>query len=352
MGATAVLQLLGTVAGLCLLTYILFSYEDEEKGVSSLLEAAWIKLSDFDLALSGRINGFLTSLAQGAAALLNRIYGALSNSGSAIATSASLIFGVGFLFNGYLEYSALGDRWLLRNVHSVQPALRDLLMAVACFAVPFMRSPAVTVAALGSATLLQVEGLVAAGPLGIGPWTLAGPSLLMLVLLNWGYVAYDVATLALSRVVLQRIALSPSLRKTLAWAICLILLGAAMIALLAALASALEVGRHHSLHNLAGPLQTADPSPPVASVSLPDLVFVLLCMHVATFGCVALFFLLVVLTLITRIAVGVMPRAAYAAIKFKVLSNRKVAAALATSLIGLSFPGAAAFIKNHVAALL
>ncbi|MEJ8825622.1 hypothetical protein WKW80_26945 [Variovorax humicola] len=53
------------VAGLLILFYTLFSYEDEEKKVKSWFDAAWIALKDKDQGIATRLGEFLRKLLNG-----------------------------------------------------------------------------------------------------------------------------------------------------------------------------------------------------------------------------------------------------------------------------------------------
>src|ERR1700752_4336037 len=73
--AIAVLQGAAFVAGLLILFYTLFSYEDEEKKVKSWFDAAWLALKNKDESIGQRIASFLRMLLNGLNSVFTRMYG-------------------------------------------------------------------------------------------------------------------------------------------------------------------------------------------------------------------------------------------------------------------------------------
>ena len=92
-----ILQIVSFGIGLTIVSYVVFSYEDEEKTLTNWFVKAWVSLDDKEKIVSERIASFLRALLSGLDRLLKRIYGEKVLSVRAFVTAISLCLGVSIL---------------------------------------------------------------------------------------------------------------------------------------------------------------------------------------------------------------------------------------------------------------
>jgi hypothetical protein len=299
------------VAGLCLLAYVLFSYEDEEKRVKSWIDDAWRSLEETDAKTSQRLNAALVVMSQAASSVLARIYGqalisvraflvpvTLGMGGIAILMSLVMIF---FMVSGETIF---GPR---RPPDYVAAVLWGIPMLVGCLAIAgsFMSGRKSQAAlAVGGMAWVSLCGLAATGE----GWSFIGVTAV-------GF-SFDALSIALVRRMLRRVEQSTAVGRTI---LLLGLAGVTVPLLMAVIGFGLS---------MAG--QNMDDT-----VSFVEMLA--LCAIVAVLSTTLLFLVLLV-CIVLRVIVGVAPRLVYVVSKFKLLENRKSAIAVGIALVGVWTP--------------
>ena len=292
------------LAGLLILFYTLFSYEDEEKRVKSWFETAWIALQAGDAGIGARLGAFLRKLLTGLERVFNRLYGAqlLSLRVFAVATclAATAYILMGTLYVGpSLEQGA--EVIVIVLAIGCIPALATLLRR---------NWPSYLVSSL-------IYFIMIPFVLHQSQASLVGTGFLLI-----SFIAEDFLIAAIRQLFLLAERPQP-LRRTL-----ILIFTGSFIAptyLLFLRYGGRFLTGYESFQNLPSFLFAYNVIPFLTSLSF-------------------LFVLFVAVTL--RIIYAMLPRAVYVPVKLKLLDNRKAAAGLGIALMGVSIPSAMGFLKE------
>jgi len=309
---TLTLKLLCLVTGLSLMSFVVFSYEDDERGAQSWLEQAWVKLHDLEKSASQRAVGAMSSLLQGTLSGLQVVFGHRLLSLRAFAASVCLCAA------GFSTLVLLGGLTLSPNLLKVA-----FWGATACFFLWASSSRDDDAASIGAG--LAVVGCTWAllltafadpnkyPPIEVRALRLFYASTLLAF-------ALDGLAVAALRALLEKAALSTSLRQMLGYLAAASLVPVAVVLAISSVVVSLKAH-----------LGTVDPA----------LVAFVAQLNWAALLAGAIFSLAVVGAVVLRLVEALTPRLIYAAIKFKIPANRKVTASLAALLLSVWLPDAA-----------
>jgi hypothetical protein len=295
------------IAGLCLIVYVLFSYEDEEKRVKSWIEDAWLSLEETDAKTSLRLNAALVVLSQAASSFLARVYGEKLLSVRAVLVPLALAMG-GLLALISLAMSA----WMLSGVtflgtKSPPDYGRALIMLA-----PFLFGCAIFAGSFAHG--LKGKLALGAGALLWLFFAVTAPQIFgVLTTLGFGF---DTLSIALVRRLLRKAEQSTSLARTV------FIMGLASVAVPFLLAL---IGVGFAVAGMD------------ADSTLENVEIVAACAMVAVLSTTLLFVVLLV-CIAVRVIIGVAPRVVYSISKFKLLENRKSTMAVAIALVGVWLP--------------
>lgn len=308
------LQFLSFVVGLLLLAYVLFSYETEEKRVSSWLDDAWIYVSDKETTLAFRILGFLRALTSALSNLLDRLYDTKVLSVRAYLSSVCLCAGFAIIVCLYMEIDV--DFWLslvLATCLLCTTLIKDRRI--------FYLIATLSIAISAYATWRYFEGHDSLN----GPMRGADE----LATLGWALLAasaFDFLCVSVTRRALSISAKTASLAKLLLQLLIIVLTSAVI------LSSPLGV-IYVSLHYFEV----------LISSTIPIWIYIFSAMSILV---VTSIFLMFFLAVFVRLLVGLLPRTLYTTIKFKLLNNRKSTIGMSMFLIGLQFPQASMWMER------
>jgi len=309
------------VLGLLILFYTLFSYEDEENQVKSWFETAWISLQNGDLAMGQRIADFLGRLLRGLNGFFNSIYGDRVLSVQSIRAAVFLcitIIGASLVIIDISDYGATSPIAIIFVLSALFAAVwRDNrmanLMVILLVAAFFHLSP-------------PLERMFNPNKANAIFFSIVLSALL-----------FEGLLIAITRKFLLEAQKFTTPRPMIGY------IFAATICTPLYLAGVSQVAAHMSKHF----------SPPLVSNSFDQgLAAVLFSVAHAIPVLTSFAFLIVLLTALAfRLIYAVLPRFVYAAIKLKLLDNRKAATALGIALMGISISGWIGFMEKVAKAM-
>lgn len=299
------------VVGLALLTYTLFSYEDEEKKLKNWLDEAWLKLYAIDNSFSKRLLTFLRVLLNGLNLVLAKLYGREVFSFRAFASSVCLCTGIAialFLYEDMLDFNIwigiiLVSGFLLTPYLITGPMLyvvSALLLSVAAYLTfDSFDGRDTPIGRLDGMEWLRQFGLAVA---------LAS--------------VVDFLSISSSRKLLLLATDTDVLRKCLAY------IALTIAAPIAFIVFQIVVSEY------------------IENEELSTAVGFLFMFNLAALLLSAAFFIVLFASVVTRIMAAILPRAIYATVKLKLFENRKSCLGLGILFIGLQFPQATGIMER------
>jgi hypothetical protein len=302
------LRTLCGLLGCTLITYILFSYEDEEKKMQSWLEEAWVSLSDYQRTASQRIKDFVQKVLEGILSILNRMYGPKKISFEAFlaAYSFCIAMNVGAL-------TVMGAAEI--NLHNL---IGCILFFFTALFIPFLRRRNVFLS-IASLIFIVLELLM---PL---QWyyetsirRVHDENLILFnIYLGLPILLPTIAELfaiVILRKSFRKASEATTLFKTLSWF---------AIGVITSPFMALICTTIYSLVSPGGEV-----------ISLPGIFYIYWSIFVS-----GLTLLISLVAIVGRTIYALLPRVVYSVLKIKMLENRKGTVAIGALLLGVAFPG-------------
>lgn len=323
------IKLVCFVLGLSLIFFVIFSYEDEERGLLRWLESKWLYLDGEEKSVSKWMNTALVKLARVTDQLLSRAYGEKLLSFKAINTPICITTGLAIGAAGLVILA--GDDWELLHFSAMAVAIAIALIFI-CAPFTRIRYLAETLAALAVSVCAIITLVTVLSPYDARGdevidflFLLARYAVLISVCLLLAFVI-DFLAIALIRNLFRVAATGDTLRKTFAIILCATFV-----------APGLVYGGYKAM-NLVQPFFQRQLE--------SEFLFILGYLNLVTL-LTSFFFLAVSIgALATRIFYAVAPRALYSVIKLKIVENRKAMIGIGGMLIGVMFPSLAAALKD------
>lgn len=298
-------------AGVLLLFYTLFSYEDEDKKLNKKINNwfvdAWVSLEDSNESSAQRIAAFLRKLLGGLNNLFARLYG------ERLVSLRSIAVGACYVTAGFAIWN-----WMTEEEPTISTHLRSIFFIAIPISAPIFRRnwPSYIIGVLSTLTFTAT--------MIVSPVKHNYISAILVL----AVMIFDGLLIALIRNCFLRAAVAPTLRGVLL----LILTGTAVAPLYLLAVSSVgliepERGMNVGENLLFGIQRIAafNAVPTLTSLS---------------------FLVILVVGVQFRIAYALLPRFIYIPLKFKLLDNRKTTMGLAIALMGVSIPGAVGIMEK------
>jgi len=314
------IRILCGFAGMMILTFILFSYEDEESGLQNWFVIAWTALSNKEKAASDRYNSFLHKLVNGVNRILDIAYGQATVSYRAFLASYAFCVILTCLLN-----STVGS---LLDFHNPNTIIELVTFAVTIILWIYLKTRTARVLLTIELLVLTTAraSLLSLGSASFGERFFEYPDFIDLAQIIVIFPTFsEFISITLLRVLFRKAAASQRLRRTLTLCICgALTVPTTAISLMFLFSQILEHLDKIFIALKFNPLEDMFRFGELYGLwTSIVLIFFALVATVATVG---------------RLIQAILPRIVYSVIKVKLLESRKGMAGLSSLLIGSAFP--------------